>query len=219
MINRFFGYKIDQVQTFDNKGKRLVVTKIKALPLKVKKIKTEKKDGYMALQVEIKPFSKKNSKKPKKTILREIKLLKEEEIKIGDKIELKSIFKIGDKAQIKGKTIGRGFAGVVKRYRFAGGSRTHGQSDRQRAPGSIGQGTDPGRVWKGKKMPGRMGNKPKTIKGLKVFKIDEEENILFLTGLVPGKKGGFLEIKKTNKAKNTLKIKPKKEESSQEEKS
>jgi len=190
MINSFYGFKQQQQQVFDKKGNRLVVTKIKALPLKVKRLKTEKKDGYYALQVEI--------KKAKKTILREVKLKKPAEIKIGAEIKLNQVFQPGDKLNIRGITKGKGFAGVMKRWGFKGGPRTHGQSDRQRAPGSIGQGTDPGRVWKGKKMPGHMGNKAKTIKNLKVFKIDEEKNELWITGVIPGGKRGLVKITKLN---------------------
>lgn len=165
-----------------------MVTRVKTLPLKVVRIKNEDKDGYWALQVEI--------SKKQKALLREIKLGKAVDVKIGDEIKTSDVFKTGDKIQVRGITKGRGFAGVVKRWGFAGGPRTHGQSDRERAPGSIGQGTDPGRVWKGKKMPGRMGGKIKTIKGLRVYKIDEEKNEIWITGLVPGGRKGLLKITK-----------------------
>lgn len=92
----------------------------------------------------------------------------------------------GDKIKICGTSKGKGFAGVVKRWSFAGGPKTHGQSDRHRAPGSIGAGTDPGRVWKGQKMAGRMGNQRVTVKGLKVVKIRPEEKLIFVKGAVPG---------------------------------
>ncbi len=184
MINQFYGFKIDQQQTFNNEDKRLVVTKIKVEPLEVKRVKNEAKDGYWALQVKVGKF------------LRELRLNEELKIKPGEKINPGSVFKKADRVQVKGITKGRGFAGVVKRWGFHGGPKTHGQSDRARAPGSIGQGTSPGRVWKGKKMPGHMGNKPKTIKGLKVFKIDEDKGELWLAGVVPGNKGGLLKISK-----------------------
>ena len=194
-INSFYGFKLGQKQTFNDEGKRLVVTRIKTLPLKAVRIKSEDKDGYWALQVEISKKQKAKSKK-QKALLKEIKLGKTIDVKIGDEIKTSDVFKLGDSVEVRGITKGKGFAGVVKRWGFAGGPRTHGQSDRQRAPGSIGQGTDPGRVWKGKKMPGRMGSKTKTIKGLKVYKIDKEKNELWVTGLVPGGKGGMLRITK-----------------------
>ena len=190
MLNTYFGYKLDQTQTFDNKGKRLVVTKIITKPLEVTRIKTPKKDKYGAIIVNIKNSSKKK-------LLREIKITNIEEFKIGDKLTINQVFKEEDKVMVSGITKGKGFAGVVKRWGFAGGPRTHGQSDRLRAPGSIGQGTDPGRVWKGKKMGGRMGGKGKTIKGLKIIKINKEESQLWIAGLVPGAKKGLLKISKS----------------------
>jgi large subunit ribosomal protein L3 len=210
MINTFFGIKKGQKQTFNEKGKRLVVSVIQTFPLRVMQVKTKEKDGYQALKV---GFGNLRISKIKKSLLgeikkagleknqaflylREIKITDEDKAKIGDKLEMKDFLKVGEAVQVTGETKGRGFAGVVKRWGFAGGPRTHGQSDRERAPGSIGQRTDPGRVWKGKKMPGHMGNKFKTIKGLKVFKIDEEKNELWLTGLIPGTKGGLVKIKR-----------------------
>ena len=189
MINSFFGYKLDQTQIFDDKGKRLVVTKITTQPMEVIRIKNPTKDGYGAVIVNIKNSFKKKT-------LREIKITNIEEFKIGDKLTIDQVFKEGDKVMVSGITKGKGFAGVIKRWGFSGGPRTHGQSDRLRAPGSIGQGTDPGRVWKGKKMGGRMGGKGKTIKGLKIFKINKEESQLWVTGLVPGAKKGLLKISK-----------------------
>jgi len=103
---------------------------------------------------------------------------------------------VGDKVKVTGTSKGKGFAGVVKRWHFAGGPRTHGQSDRERAPGSIGQTTTPGRVYKGKKMAGRMGGKKVTVKGLKVVEVKPEENLLVIKGLVPGAKGGKVLVSK-----------------------
>lgn len=200
-VGSFYGFKIDQFQTFDQKGKRLVVTKIKTAPLKITQIKTKDKDGYWAYQVAISKSLKslkslKGLKSLKKKKLREIKIDQKPEIKVGEEIKASDVFKVGNLVQVAGTTKGKGFTGVVKRWGFAGGPRTHGQSDRERAPGSIGQGTDPGRVWKGKKMAGHMGGKTKTIKGLKVFKIDEKNNELWITGLIPGGRGGLIKISK-----------------------
>jgi len=119
-------------------------------------------------------------------------------VRVGEEIKVGDVFKIGDKVMVTGISKGKGFAGVVKRWGFAGGPRTHGQSDRERAPGSIGQTTTPGRVHKGKKMPGRMGGERVTIKGLKIIEIDEEKDLLVVKGLVPGAKKGLLIIKKKN---------------------
>ena len=113
-------------------------------------------------------------------------------LKIGDQITPKLMFKIGEKVNVSGVSKGKGFAGVVKRHGFSGGPRTHGQSDRERAPGSIGQTTTPGRVYKGKRMAGRMGGERVTIKNLKV--VDVGDDYLLVSGLVPGAKKGFLEV-------------------------
>jgi large subunit ribosomal protein L3 len=118
----------------------------------------------------------------------------EPELKVGDEINPESAFDIGDKVTVTGISKGKGFQGVVKRWGFHGGPRTHGQSDRLRAPGSIGAGTDPGRVWKGKKMGGRMGGDTVTLKGIEV--LDIKDNLLVLSGPMPGVKGGLITIYK-----------------------
>jgi len=204
-MKTFYAIKKDQTQTFDKDSKRLFITKLATEPLTAVQVKTEEKDGYRAVQVGFgkkkrvtKPIAGHLKKAKLKTSrwFREIKLLKDDKVKIGDKITADQIFKVGDIVQVTGKTKGRGFAGVMKRWGFKGGPRTHGQSDRERAPGSIGQTTDPGRVWPGKKMPGHMGNKTKTVKGGKVVKI--EDGKLWITGAVPGAKGGMVKVKKIN---------------------
>ncbi len=112
------------------------------------------------------------------------------------RIEPNDELAVGDKLKVSGTSKGKGFAGVVKRWHFAGGPRTHGQSDRERAPGSIGQTTTPGRVYKGKHMAGRLGGKQVTVKGLKILEIKPEEKLMIISGLVPGRKGGLLKIVK-----------------------
>ena len=132
--------------------------------------------------------------------LREVSANQEEEssnLKVGDEIKVGDIFKPGDIVDVTGTSKGKGFTGVVKRWGFAGGPRTHGQSDRERAPGSIGSTTTPGRGLKGKKMAGRAGGEKVTIKNLKVIEVNPEKNLLLVKGLVPGAKNGFLMIKKT----------------------
>lgn len=130
---------------------------------------------------------------------REIRVKNNEDIaniKPGDKVKIADIFKEGDFLNVSGVTIGKGFQGGVKRWGFHGGPRTHGQSDRERAPGSIGQTTTPGRVYKGKHMAGRMGGLQATIKNLQVAKIDNDKNVVLIKGLVPGKKKGVLKLYK-----------------------
>ena len=189
MINSFFGYKLDQTQTFNDKGKRLVVTKIACPSLEIKRIKSKDKDGYQAIIT--KPKSN------NKSVLKEIKVEDIKKFKIGDILTIDQVFKEGNKVMVSGITKGKGFAGAIKRWGFSRGPKTHGQSNRLRSPGSIGQRTTPGRVWKGKKMAGRMGGKSKTIKGLKILKINKEGSLLWIAGLVPGAKKGLLKISKS----------------------
>lgn len=192
MIDRIFGFKLDQTQTYDKDGTRLVVTKILPADCKVLRVKNDEKDGYKAIVISFpNPLFKK-----KKIILREIKVSDVQAFKKDDVLSVDQIFKIGDKVCVRGKSKGKGFAGVVKRWGFKGGPKTHGQSDRERAPGAIGQRSDPGRVWKGKRMSGRMGGVYKTITGLEVHKILEDKSQLFIKGVVPGYKGQILEIYK-----------------------
>ncbi|GAG42068.1 unnamed protein product, partial [marine sediment metagenome] len=122
------------------------------------------------------------------------------EIEEGQKMDV-SLFKSGDLVDITGLSKGKGFAGVVKRYHFAGGPKTHGQSDRHRARGSIGAGTSPGRVLKGMRMAGQMGNKRVTTRNLEVFQADPERNLLLISGAVPGARNGLLLIKKSRRGK------------------
>jgi len=164
-------------------------------------------DGYSAIQLgfeEAKPqrltggelgHLKKNDL-PALRFLREFRT--NEELVEGDKLTVE-VFTEGELVDIVGKSKGRGFAGVVKRHGFSGGPKTHGQSDRQRAPGSIGAGSTPGRVFKGKKMPGRMGNDTVTSQNLLVSRIDPENNIIAVRGSVPGPKNGIVIIKEARK--------------------
>ena len=215
MIEAIIGKKIEQTQDFTPAGERIPVTVINVGPCFVIQIKTEDNDGYKAVQL---GFGQRKIKKNKKTILGQLKkagikeiprFLKEirinpnqntdlSGIKMGDVIKVQDVFKVGDKIKVSGISKGKGFAGVVKRHHFAGGPKTHGQSDRWRAPGSIGQTTTPGRVYKGKRMAGHMGVEKVTIKNLEVVKINPEKNQLIIKGLVPGGKNSLLTIKKSN---------------------
>ncbi|HUS60413.1 MAG TPA: 50S ribosomal protein L3 [Nevskiaceae bacterium] len=202
MTNAILGTKLDMVQKFDKAGWRMPVSQVMAGPCKVAKIKTLGKDGYNAIQFgfgekKVKPKKGAKSKTAPK-FLREFRVDKLPRLKIGDEIKVGQVFKVGDKVKVTGQSKGKGFTGVMKRWGFKGGPRTHGQSDRQRAPGSIGQGTTPGRVYKGKKMPGRAGGQKVTISGLTVTEVDDKNNLLEIKGLLPGPKNGFLIIRKQN---------------------
>lgn len=206
MVNAILGTKIGETAKFTEEGRRIPVTEIKVGPCVVVQVKKVKQDGYSALQLGFgqrkkvnKPLEghiKKAGLKTAPLYLKEVRISPEEEknFKEGQIIKAEEIFKIGDKVKIVGWSKGKGFTGVVKRWHFKGGPRTHGQSDRERAPGSIGQTTTPGRVYKGKKMAGRDGGKRVTISGLTITGI--KGDILEVKGLVPGPKKGLLIIQK-----------------------
>ncbi len=214
MINTILGSKEKMSQAFVE-GTRVSVTWIKAGPCIVTQIKNMQKDGYWAVQLGFGERKLKNISKPlqghfKKSFttkdkfprfLREVRLGSEPDVKVGDVIKLSDVFKKGDVVAVSGISKGKGFSGVVKRWHFAGGSRTHGQSDREKAPGSIGQGTTPGRVYKGKKMAGRMGSDRVTIKNLIVVDTKEDDELIALSGPVPGTSKGVLIIKKIGEGK------------------
>lgn len=213
MLNAILGEKDKMSQAFVA-GTRVPVTVVRAGPCVVTHIKNEQKDGYWAVQLGIGQKKEKNLTKPmkghlkgaikKKTaprFLAEVRLDKKPDLKVGDEVKVSDVFKEGDIVSVTGTSKGKGFAGVIKRWGFKGGPRTHGQSDRERAPGSIGQGTDPGRVWKGKKMPGRMGGETKTIRNLMVISVDEDINEIKVSGPVPGGPGSLLVIKKLRSGK------------------
>lgn len=211
MVNAILGKKLAQTQIFTEDGVMIPVTHIQAGPCSVVQVKTRDNDGYSALQLGFGQVTPGKISKPQKghvqktgkatktfpKFLQEIRLDEEKESKLlkpGDMIRVADVFDKGDAIKVTGTTKGKGFAGVVKRHGFAGGPRTHGQSDRERAPGSIGQTTTPGRVYKGKRMAGRMGGQKTTISGLSVVSIDQEKNVLTVKGLVPGNVGGLLII-------------------------
>lgn len=194
------GKKLGQTRIFTPEGKQIPVTEVLAGPCKVKQIKTYQKDGYWAIKLGFENKKTKRAGGEEPRFLREIRIDEDEArsgmFEVGKIIKVEEVFKDGDKVAVTGTSKGKGFAGVVKRWGFAGGPRTRGQADRERAPGSIGQTTTPGRVYKGKKMAGRMGGKKVTVKGLKVVEVKPEENVLRVLGLVPGPKNGFLMIRK-----------------------
>ncbi len=207
-MNTILGSKGVSSQTFIE-GFRIPVTKVKAGPCIVTQIKKMDHDGYWAVQLGFSSKKAKNTSKPlqghlKETskeqkfprFLREIRTDKEPEFKVGDIINASEILKRGDVVSVTGISKGKGFAGVVKRHHFRGGPRTHGQSDRERAPGSIGQTTTPGRVYKGKKMAGRMGGEQVTVKNLHIISINGESGEMEISGQIPGNRGAVVLIKK-----------------------
>lgn len=198
------GTKVGMTQVYDSKGVLHPVTVIKADPCIVTQVKSIESDGYNALQIGSKETKEHKLTRPeaghfKKNNLKPFVHLKEfrveaNELKtIGEEVKV-DIFKEGDSIDITGKSIGKGFMGTVARYNFARGPMTHG-SKNHRAPGSIGAGTTPSRVYKGKKMAGRQGAKQITVKNLSVVKIDTERNLILVRGSVPGADGGLLIIK------------------------
>jgi len=193
------GKKLGMSQMFDKEGDVIPVTVIEAGPCFVTQIKDKIRDGYSAVQIgfeEIKPNKIKKAQKEKPyRHIREFKLKEGEkcDFKKGDKIEV-SIFSGGDKIKVSGISKGRGFQGVVKRHRFKGGPASHGHRHVLRRPGSIGT-SFPERVIKGKKMPGHTGLERVTIKNLKIALVDDKNNLLAITGSVPGPDGGLVEIR------------------------
>lgn len=202
--NGILGRKVGMTRVYNELGQSISVTVIEAGPCTVLQRKTVSKEGYNAIQVGF--LEKKESRLNKPEAghfkrsggtgyyhVREFRVNDPETYELGQRISLSEIVKIGDKIDITGLTKGRGFQGVMKRHGFAGGGASHG-SGFHRAPGSIGCSAYPGRVVKGKKLPGHMGTDKKTIKNLTVVDIREEENVLLVQGAVPGAKNGLISI-------------------------
>ena len=208
------GKKIGMTQIFTERGEAVPVTVIEAGPCWVTQVRTERRDGYTAVQLgfeEVDP--KKAARKLTKAELghlknvRPLKHLREFRIdtsdnsyEVGAKVDV-SQFAAGDKIDVTGTSKGKGFAGGMKRHNFRGGPKTHGQSDRQRSPGSIGSGTTPGRVLKGMRMAGHLGDERVTVQNLEVVQVDPERNLLLVRGAVPGAKNGLLMIRQSIKAR------------------
>ena len=209
MVKGLIGKKIGMTQIFDGDGRAVPITLIEAGPCFVSQVKTVENDGYHAIQLafdEVKPKKlskaelghlKTNNLPPVRT-LREFRTNKLDGINAGDKVSA-SVFEVGEFVDVIGTSKGKGFAGAMKRWGFRGGPKTHGQSDRQRSPGSSGSGTTPGRVFKGKKRAGRMGNVQVTSSHIRVALVDAERNLIGVQGSVPGAKGGTIMIKVARK--------------------
>lgn len=204
-MSGIIGKKLGMTSFFDSTGKYVACTIIEAGPCVVTQVKSKEKDGYEALQL---AFDEKKEKKTTNAMLKHFQKVNttpkrkiaefhfDNAKNAGDIIDV-TLFDAGDFVDVVGTTKGKGFQGVVKRHGFGGvGSRSHGQHDRQRAPGSVGASSDPSRVLKGLRMAGRMGNSRRKIQNLEVLKVMPEKNVLIIKGNVPGSTGSYVLIEK-----------------------
>lgn len=209
MKKAIIGKKIGMTQIFDESGKVIPVTVIEAGPCTIAQIKTEETDGYNAIQLGFGDVKESKVNKPKKghfakasltpkKHLREFRLDSLEGLKVGDELKA-DVFTAGDKIDVQGTSKGKGFQGVIKRHGQSRGPMGHG-SMYHRRPGSMGSTSTPGRVFKGKKLPGHMGVVTVTIQNLDIVKVDMDKNVLLIKGSVPGVKGAILKIKSSVKA-------------------
>lgn len=204
------GRKVGMTQLFDETGEVIPVTVIEAGPCYVTQTKTLERDGYTAIQIGFEETKPKRLTKgqrghleksglPLLRHLREIRLSNVEDYEVGQKLTV-AMFEPGERVDVVGTSKGRGFAGTIKRHNFKRQPKTHGQSDRERAPGSIGATTTPGRVLKGTRMAGHMGVARVTAQNLRVVLVDPERNLLAVRGSVPGANGGLVLVKEARKA-------------------
>jgi large subunit ribosomal protein L3 len=205
-MSGLIGKKLGMTRIFDEKGNDVQVSVIQTGPCYVTEIRTKDRHGYDSLQLGFEEKREKSVKQPERghaaksgvkpmRYLREFRTFDVNQFKLGDVVKA-DIFQVGDKVKVIGVSKGKGFQGVVKRHHFGGGPVTHGQSDRRRAPGSLGGSSYPSRVFKGLRMAGRMGNARATVRNLQVVRVDAENNIVMLRGGVPGAKNGMVLIQK-----------------------
>lgn len=209
MLKGLLGKKVGMTQIFDEAGLVIPVTLIEAGPCYVTQVRSTDRDGYAAVQLGFEEIKSKrltggqlgHLKRNNLPPLRFLRELREKDpgVEEGAKVTVADVFAVGDLVDVVGTSKGKGFQGGVKRYHFRGGPKTHGQSDRQRAPGSRSSTTTPGRVYKGSRGPGHMGNERVTVQNLKVVLVDPERNLLGVRGAVPGARGGLLIIKGARK--------------------
>jgi large subunit ribosomal protein L3 len=202
------GEKLGMTQIFDDENRAIPVTVIKAGPVRVTQIKTPQKDGYAAVQIAYKEMASANRAQtghyaqagvgPHRHVI-EVRVDDASEYKIGQEIAIGEVLEVGQKADATGISKGKGFAGVIKRHGFKGQGASHGVHKVHRAPGAIGACATPARVFKGKRMPGRMGGERTTILNLDVVSVDDERNVLMLRGAVPGPKGAVVLIREAVK--------------------
>lgn len=210
MIDGLLGRKVGMTQVFGQSGEAIPVTVIELGPCVVTQVRTTDRDGYEAVQLGFGDISPKSLTLPQKGHLkgagRLVRYLREfpadnvEDYTIGQELRA-DVFSVGQVIDVTGTSKGRGFTGVVKRHNFRGGPRTHGQSDRTRAPGAIGPGTTPGRIWKNTRMAGRMGNARVTVQNLRVVEVIADQNLLLVRGSVPGPNKGLVMVRRAAKAK------------------
>jgi len=203
-MKTLFGTKVGMTRVFDEAGNMVPITVLKADPHVVIDVKTKDRDGYDALKLAFGAIRSKLVNKPQagqfkkhdigpRRFIREIRIGEVEKFKIGDELNV-GLFAAGEKITVTGVSKGLGFQGAVRRHGFRGGPKSHGQSDRVRAPGSIGQSSFPSRIWKGQRMAGHMGNKQITVKNLQINAVEPQHNLILIRGAVPGKPGGLLKI-------------------------
>ncbi|MBI1883974.1 MAG: 50S ribosomal protein L3 [Chlamydiae bacterium] len=212
MVHGILGKKVGMTRIFNPQGLEIPISVIEAGPCPITQIKTLGKDSYNAIQMGYEPIQEKRTKKPllnhfKKAGLKPMRWLREwrvcdekllSDLKVGQEIRV-DIFKPGDHVDVIGWTKGRGFQGVVKRHGFRGLRATHGNKEYFRRPGSIGTNTFGSNTKRGKKFPGHYGNERQTLLNLEVIRVDVEENVLVLRGGIPGAKGGFLMVRKSER--------------------
>jgi large subunit ribosomal protein L3 len=208
MIKGILGRKIGMTQVFRKNGEVVPVTVIEAGPCVVTQIRSKDTDGYEAVQIGFGTVRAKHITKPEQghlaganALVRHLREFFTDSItdhKIGDLLDV-DLFNAGQWVDVVGTSKGRGFAGTVKRHGFRGGPKTHGQSDRHRAPGSIGSGTTPGRVWKGLRMAGRMGNRRVTVQNLEVVEVLVEKHLILIKGSVPGAINSLVRVQRAVK--------------------
>jgi len=206
-MRQLYGIKLGMTRIFTESGEAIGVTVVEARPSPVVQVKTKAKDGYDAIQVGVGEKRKSLFNKPQlghfgdltpRRYLREIRLEGASTHQRGDALTVE-VFKVGDRVDVTGVSKGLGFQGAMRRHNFAGGPKTHGQSDRMRAPGSVGASSYPSRTFRGHRMAGRMGNARVTVQNLDVIAIRPEDGLIFLRGAVPGKPNGLLRIREAIK--------------------
>jgi large subunit ribosomal protein L3 len=205
-IAGLLGRKIGMTTYYHDDGTAESVTAVEVGPCVVTQVKTDARDGYEAVQVGFLAASKLNQAEAghqtrsggKFEHLQEFSVADLAEYEVGQELKA-DVFEVGESIKVTGTSKGKGFAGVVRRWNFRGGPKTHGQSDRHRSPGSIGAGTSPGRVWPGTKMGGHFGVDKKTIKGLRVVAADVDNNVVLVRGSIPGGKNGIVRIERQGK--------------------
>lgn len=212
MVTGLLGKKLGMTRVFTEDGRWIDVTLLEAGPCSVVQRKTQAKDGYSAVQVGFGDLKENRCRKPQrghfgkagvapKRLLREFRVDELDELKPGDEVRA-DIFNVGDRIDVSGTSKGKGFQGVMKRHHAKGGPGGHG-SMFHRAPGSIGTSADPSRVFKGKRLPGHMGNERVTTQNLEVVSVDSAKNLIVVRGAIPGANGGFVVVRQSVKAKST----------------